>query len=442
MSARTTRARADRAGPAGPSRPPGRIGAPGVVCGSARRPTTLQQPAPICGADCSSEDIVRPMRVLHVMASAARGGGAVHLLHLLPALRRVGWDCEAAVGADGPLGADLAALGVVVHPVDLLGRRLAPLRAARLARLTARLGPDVVHLHGTRAAFFHAAGAAIVRRGGRSPTVYTAHGLAYRKDAGRIERRVSRLAERTACRGADAVISVSRADLTDLERRGFVRRGCGFHVGNAVRPPALGPGDRAAARRRLGLSPDVPVVGTVSRLVPQKAVGELVDAAARLAPAFDGPSGPPVLVVVGDGPLRADLERRVQVGGARVMLLGARADVPHVLPAFDVFALSSHWEGEPIALLEAMAAGLPCVATATEGAREILGGDPSSGLLVPVGDAAGLSAALAGLLRDAGAREALGRAARARVLDRTPEAQAVRVAEVYRRLLAPSASGV
>ena len=371
------------------------------------------------------------------MASAARGGGAVHLLHLLPALRRAGWDCEAAVGGDGPLGADLAALGVVVHPVELLGRRLAPLRAARLVRLTARLGPDVVHLHGTRAAFFHAAGAAVGRRGSRPPTVYTAHGLAYRKDAGRIERRVSRFAERVACRGADAVISVSQADLTDLERRRFVRRGCGFHVGNAVRP-APGPGDRATARRRLGLPPDALVVGTVSRLVPQKAVGDLVEAAARLAPAFDGPSGPPVLVVVGDGPLRADLERRVQRGGggARVMLLGARADVPHLLPAFDVFALSSHWEGEPIALLEAMVAGLPCVATATEGAREVLGGDPSVGRLVPVGDATRLSAALADLLRDAGAREALGRAARAHVRGRTPEAQAVRVAEVYRHLLA------
>ena len=92
------------------------------------------------------------------MASAARGGGATHLVDLLPALRRAGWDCEAAVGRDGPLGADLAALGIPVHYVDLMGRRLAPLRALRLTRLTAELGPDIVHLHGTRAAFFHAIG--------------------------------------------------------------------------------------------------------------------------------------------------------------------------------------------------------------------------------------------------------------------------------------------
>ena len=383
------------------------------------------------------------MRVLHVMASAARGGGAAHLVDLLPALRRAGWDCEAAVGRDGPLGADLAALDVPVHPVDLMGRRLAPLRALRLARLTARLGPDVVHLHGTRTAFSHALGAALRRgarppRRGGPPVVYTAHGLAYRKEAGWIERRVSLWAERVACRGAGAVISVSRADLTDLQRRGFLAGRPGFHVANAVRMPVAA-GDRLAARRRLGLPAGALVVGTVSRLVPQKAVGDLVDAVAGIAPGFRGASGPPAVAVVGDGPLRASLDRRVRAGtnGARVMLLGARDDVPTLLPAFDVFALSSHWEGEPIALLEAMAAGLPCVATATAGAREILGDGGSSGCLVPVGDVGRLGAALADLLRDASARAALGAAARARVRNRTPDAQAARVAAVYRQLLAP-----
>ena len=383
------------------------------------------------------------MRVLHVMASAARGGGAAHLVDLLPALRRAGWDCEAAVGRDGPLGGDLGAAGIPVHYVDLMGRRLAPLRALRLARLTAGLGPDVVHLHGTRTAFFHAVGAALRRvtdwrRGrGAPPVVYTAHGLAYRKDAGRVGRQVSLWAERVACRGADAVTSVSRADLADLEGRGFLGGRPGFHVANAVRLPADDAGDRPAARRRLGLPDGALVVGTVSRLVPQKAVGDLVDAVARIAAGFQGPAGPLTLVVVGDGPLRANLERRVRAGagGARVMMTGARGDVPRLLPAFDVFVLSSRWEGEPIALLEAMAAGLACVATATEGAREILGGDAASGRLVAVGDVAELGDALAGLLRDARAREAMGASARARVRARTPDAQARRVAEVYRGLV-------
>ena len=387
------------------------------------------------------------MRVLHVMASGARGGGATHCVDLLPALRRAGWDCEAAVGRDGPLGADLAALDIPVHYVDLMGRRLAPLRALRLARLTARLGPDIVHLHGTRTAFLHALGAAL-QPGARSrqragpPVVYTAHGLAYRKEAGWIERQVSLWAEWVACRGTEAVISVSRVDLADLERRGFLQHQRGFHVANAVRKPVAVDGDRRAARHRLGLPADGLVVGTVSRLVPQKAVGDLIEAIARIAPGFRGPSGLLTVVVVGDGPLLASLDRRVRPGinGARVMLLGARADVAHVLPAFDVFVLSSHWEGEPIALLEAMAAGLPCVATATEGAREILGGDGSSGRLVPIGGVNQLAEALADLLRDARARETLGAAALARVRSRTPDAQATRVAAVYRQLLTPDAA--
>ena len=386
----------------------------------------------------------RAMRVLHVMASAARGGGAAHLIDVLPALRAGGWDCEAAVGRDGPLGVELAALGIPVHRVDLMGRRLAPLRAVGLARLTSRLAPDVVHLHGTRAAFFHAIGAAVrrpVRQG--PPAVYTAHGLAYRKDAGWMERQASLWAERVACRGARAVVSVSRTDLGDLERRGFVAPGHGFHVANAIRAVNVDDAIRAAARGRLGLASEALVVGTVSRLVPQKAVGDLVDAVAGMAPGFAGPAGPPTLVVVGDGPLRAQLDRRVRrgTGGARVMLLGARGDVRSLLAAFDVFVLSSHWEGEPIALLEAMASGRPCVATATEGAREILGDDASSGRLVPVGDVRGLGEALAALLRDPAARAAMGAAARARVAGRTPEAQAVRLGRVYRRVLAASTTG-
>ena len=388
------------------------------------------------------------MRVLHVMASSARGGGAAHLVDLLPALRRAGWDCEAAVGRDGPLGGDLAAAGIPVHYVDLMGRRLAPLRALRLARLTAGLGPDVVHLHGTRTAFFHAVGAAMRRVAGRRrgrrgpPAVYTAHGLAYRKEAGWLERRVSLGAERVACRGTEAVISVSRADLADLEGRGFLGGRPGFHVANAVRLPAAAAADRSSARRRLGLPDGALVVGTVSRLVPQKAVGDLVDAVARIAPGFRGSPGPLTLVVVGDGPLRADLERRVRAGtnGARVMVMGARGDVPQLLPAFDLFVLSSRWEGEPLALLEAMAAGLACVATATEGAREIFGDDASSARLVPIGDAARLGDAVARLLRDGPAREAMGAAARARMRSRTPDAQASRVVYVYRRMLAARSS--
>ena len=324
-----------------------------------------------------------------------------------------------------------------------MGRRLAPLRALRLTRLTAELGRTSFTCtgRGPRSSMRSEPRSVVEQRAreretGRSSSTRRTVWPTARRRAG-FERQVSLGAERLACCGTEAVISVSQADLTDLERRGFLGGRCGFHVANAVRTPAADRGDRIAARQRLGLATDALVVGTVSRLVPQKAVGDLVDAVARIAPGFRGSSGPPAVVVVGDGPLRASLDRRVRAGtnGARVMLLGARGNVPKLLPAFDVFVLSSHWEGEPIALLEAMAAGLPCVATATEGAREILGEDASSGRLVPIGDVGRLGDALADLLRDAREREVLGEAARARVRSRTPDAQAVRVAGVYRQLL-------
>ncbi|MCY3932101.1 MAG: glycosyltransferase [Acidobacteria bacterium] len=384
-------------------------------------------------------------RVLHVMASGARGGGAAHILDLLPELRRIGWDCQAAVGSDGPLASELEALGVPVHPLDLMGRRLGFGRvreAVRLMRTARSLQADVVHIHGTRAAFFHAAARAAVREGPERPSVvYTAHGLAYRKEAWAGERVVSLLAERIACRGADAVMSVSRADLDDLERRGFLGRRPGFHVRNAVRLSEEAGPRRAEARRRLGLPSDGPVVGTVSRLVPQKAVDDLIEAAGA-AQSIRSADGPPItLVVVGDGPLRSELERRISAEGAavcgagvRVMLLGTRDDVPDVLPAFDLFVLSSRWEGEPIALLEAMAAGLPCVATETAGAREILGGSPEAGRLTPVGDAGALGRVIADLIGDRGTAEALGAGARELMRTRTPRAQALRVAEIYRSL--------
>jgi glycosyltransferase involved in cell wall biosynthesis len=132
------------------------------------------------------------------------------------------------------------------------------------------------------------------------------------------------------------------------------------------------------------LSDDAFIVGTVSRLVAQKAVGDLIDAIS----VCDGMH----LLIVGDGPLREQLEARARPCG-RATFLGGRDDVPDILPALDVFVLSSHWEGEPIALLEAMAAQIACVATTTDGSSEILKRS-KGGVLVPIGQPYELARAL------------------------------------------------
>ncbi|MEM6731323.1 MAG: glycosyltransferase, partial [Myxococcota bacterium] len=320
----------------------------------------------------------QPMKLVAAMASGATGGGAEHLLGLLPALAERGVDVTAWVGEDGPLRVELEHAGISSAPLRLMHSRTDPMA---LFALRSRLNgerPDVVHWHGTRAAFYGTLTLSGV------PSVYTAHGLAYRKETSAARRSLFLGAEAVACR-ADQVVSVSRTDRDDLIRHGLVRARRAHYVPNAIRfdrfrdRPA-----RGAARKQLGLPQDAYLVGTTSRLVRQKAVHLTLKA-------LEGVSGVE-FVVAGDGPLRSALEADAKHRGVDVHWLGRRDDVPLVLSALDSFVLSSSWEGEPIALLEAMYCGLPCVATATEGAVELLA--DGAGYLSAVGDALALRAKL------------------------------------------------
>ena len=353
------------------------------------------------------------------MASGARGGGADHLLGLLPALRKLGVQCCAAVGTDGPLSDRLRTLGFPVQHVSLMDSRVDPRNIWRLRTVKRASDADVVHYHGTRAAFFGGL------TGNGIPSVYTAHGLAYRQEISPMMRSLLLGAERFATLRAHEVISVSCRDLKDLQQRGFVAMDRGVHIPNCVDTERFRPGSKLETRQHLRLPKDAFLVGTVSRLVPQKSVHDLIAATRQCEDV--------VLCIVGDGPLRLDLEKQATDLRDRVLFLGARDDVPRVLAALDVFALGSRWEGEPIALLEALSVGLPCVATNTEGAREIL--TENIGLLVPSGDPSAMAAAWKVLHADPERRERMGLAARDAMLPRKYESAARRLLEVYRDLL-------
>ncbi len=189
---------------------------------------------------------------------------------------------------------------------------------------------------------------------------------------------------------------------------------------------------RDAVRAELGLAPDRLVVGCVARLVPQKGLPDLVAAAARIGAAEPRAA----FVVVGDGPQRASVEAAARRCDARVCFTGERSDVADLLAAVDVFALASRWEGTPIAVLEAMSAGLPIVATAVGGVPGIVV-DGETGVLVPPGAPDALAAQLLALLRDPGRARRLGDAARARALARHRiVALCDGVSGIYREVLA------
>jgi len=209
---------------------------------------------------------------------------------------------------------------------------------------------------------------------------------------------------------ADAFIANSHELCEELHASGF-SAGRIAHIPNGVDLDRFRPDPTARsaeARRRLGLSPGLLLV-YAGRLDLQKGLHTLIDAmhSSRVA-ASDAR-----LLLLGDGPQRAELEHTVRHHGlaTRVLFRGLVEDVAPYLCAGDIFAFPSMGEGMPNALLEAMASGLPCVASDIGGCRDVIV-HGETGLLVPPGDAAALQEALETLLGAAAVRERLGAAAR------------------------------
>lgn len=195
----------------------------------------------------------------------------------------------------------------------------------------------------------------------------------------------------------------------------------------------------AAARAAVGLPPEAQVVGSIGRLHPQKGYDLLLEACAQLAPQHPDLH----LVLAGDGGERARLEGlAARLGlGDRVRFLGFRRDIATVLRAFDLFVLSSHYEGFGMVLIEAMAAGTPIISTDLDTSREILR-DGESGVLVRPGDAGALAAAIGPLLGDTDRRAQFAAAAQRTVEQRfSDRAMVAGVERLYTELRGGGADG-
>ncbi len=213
--------------------------------------------------------------------------------------------------------------------------------------------------------------------------------------------------DRMTMRWADRVVINSPAVVRASRETEGVRPEQACVIVNGVEPPA--PGTAPADAASLGLRPGAIVILAAGRLQPQKRMSVLVAALAALPQSLAHAE----LLVAGDGPLLEPLMRQAAGLGVahRVHLLGTRDDLPSLMALADVFVLPSAWEGMPNAVMEAMAAGCPVVATAIDGTRDLIP-DASYGWLVTPDDVAQLGAALSEALRDRA--EAARRAERAR----------------------------
>ncbi|WP_432492272.1 glycosyltransferase family 4 protein [Kineococcus gypseus] len=311
--------------------------------------------------------------VAELSAGLAARGVAVHVAAPAATLRTFGF---AAATAPVEVGASL----------DPVRDARAALRLRRALRAPSAAGA-VVHAHGVRAGLVAALAVRALRP--RPALVVTLHNAVLGSGA---RARLGRAVQDAVCRCADAVLAVS-GDLLQQARAAGAHR-----AQRALVPaPPLPPG-------RAVLPPGEPVVLVVARLAPQKGLDVLLDAVALLR-------RPVRVLVAGDGPLRERLAARVAAQELPVHLLGARGDVPDLLASADVVVSASTWEGQPVFVQEALRAGVPVVATDAGGTAEVTG---DAAVLVPVGDAAALAAALERLLADPALRRERGAAARGR----------------------------
>lgn len=229
----------------------------------------------------------------------------------------------------------------------------------------------------------------------------------------------------------DAFVAVSTADRDRMISLEHVRPEK-IDVIPTAYIPREGPGG-ADLRVELGLDPGVPLVGTIAILRPQKALDVLLDAFALVA--RERPDAH--LVIAGTGDSEAELHTHA-AGldlGERIHFLGLRQDVNGVWRSLDVGAISSDFEGTPIAALEAMVNGTPLVATAVGGVPDLIE-DGVSGLLVPRRDPQALAAGIVRLLDAPQERAAMAAAARLRLDDHSIDRLGARIEALYERLLA------
>ena len=361
-----------------------------------------------------------PVRLLLVVDSLEVGGAERHVVDLAVMLAREGYEVMVACSVAGGLAEALGEANVPVRPLldKLVKRRVSVAYARELRRLIREERFDLVHAH----IYASATAAAIAVLGTGVPLVITEHTEALWQ--GRRER----WASRRVYRRAQHIIAVSGAIRQRLIERDAVLPERITVIHNAVIPaPDTSPSALPSDLR------EGPLVGVVARLQPEKGVADFLKAAARVCAAVPEAR----FLVAGDGPLRDELlalAGRLGVG-EQVRFLGYRADARALIGLLDVLVVPSLTEGTPLIVLEAMAAGVPVVASAVGGIPDQIR-HGKEGLLVPAGAPAAVGGALLELVQDRARARSLGEASLRRADSEFSHATMVRRIEaVYRAAL-------
>jgi glycosyltransferase involved in cell wall biosynthesis len=370
-----------------------------------------------------------PITVVRVITRLNIGGPSIQATRL-SALDRDGFTTTLIHGRLGEGEGDMSYLiapGSTAISVPTLCRELSPLDDAatfvRLYRQMRKARPRIVHTHMAKAGLLGrlAASAYNLTRGGapRARIIHTYHGHVLEGYFSPMKTRLFIAFERMLARVSDVIVAISPAIERELRDQFGIGRASQYRVialGFDLTPfAAINDATRVRARQDLGLGADADVICTVGRLTAIKQHDLFLEAVALAAA-----SRPKVVALIaGDGELRRALEEKAAALGiaARVRFLGWRRDLATIYAASDVFLLTSRNEGTPVALIEAMASGIPGVSTDVGGVKDVI---PSAdlGARVAGGNANALAEAIVRYLADPALRRSTGARARAAVLDR------------------------
>jgi glycosyltransferase involved in cell wall biosynthesis len=357
-----------------------------------------------CVTPCATDIVRKPLRILELLATSSPGGGPKHVWDLVRHLPKDEFEPVIAAPRDGVLFDRFRDLGLRV--VEFPRRRLGGRHLLLATRLISKLGIDIVHTHGKGPGVY----GRLAARWSRVAAIHTFHGVHY-STYSPLGRRLYLALERGLSRSTHTIINVSASQHAEGLGLRLFRPEQGAVIVNGVDLDEM---ERRIVqwtirRETLGLTTDDFIIGNISRFDPIKQIELLVETVQLLKPRLPHL----VLVLAGGGKDEERIRQLVFEKGLQqsVIFTGSLPNAAHLYPVFDLYTAVSRKEGLPLSLVEAMAAGLPVVATDVSGHRDVVV-HGETGMLVPPGDTSALAEAIASLASDPARCKAMGETGR------------------------------
>jgi glycosyltransferase involved in cell wall biosynthesis len=350
------------------------------------------------------------MKILHIVGDSKFGGGSIVILRLSQKAKELGWKVD-VLTTDQTFKEVLMDNGIGVIDLDVILRNINPVRELRglykLYRFLRWSDYEIVHTHTSKAGFV---GRLAAKLAGIPIIIHTVHGFAFHEESRPLTLWFYASLERIASHWCDKIVTVS-----EFHRKWALKLGIGneekvLAIPNGIpRERAVPKRSKEEIRKELKLTQEIVILST-GRLAPQKGLEYLIKSIPIL---FSKIKKSFKVLLVGEGPLKSYLENLIKTLGIEqyVKFLGFRNDIGNLLSISDIVVLLSLWEGLSIALLEAMAAGKPIVATNIGSNSEVIK-DGVSGLLVPSKDSKALAEAVMKILLNPDLAKKLGNSAR------------------------------